>query len=64
MKLFIVQYNIWNCSFSGTISQQTLSVGNNEDEAIETIKERVERGSMGFCAREVSSIMGHKIIVE
>ena len=64
MKLFIVQYSIWNCSFSGTLNQQTLSIGSTEHDAIEAVKKKVEGDAMGFCAREVSTVMGHKIIVE
>ena len=64
MKLFIVQYSIWNCSFSGTLNQQTLSIGSTENDAIEAVKKKVEGDAMDFCAREVSAVMGHNIIVE
>ena len=50
--------------FSGTLNQQTLSIGSTENDAIEAVKKKVEGDAMGFCAREVSAVMGHKIIVE
>ena len=64
MKLFFDKYCICNCYFSETLNQQTLSIGSTENDAIEAVKKKVEGDAMGFCAREVSAVMGHKIIVE
>lgn len=61
MKLYNVKYKVWNNSFSGLNEHEKLSVGKNKKEAIDRVKEIVDKDARNFDAEEISSIFGYRI---
>ena len=64
MKLYRVEYKTWNWTFSDLIDNEMLSVGNNEEEAIQRVKSVVEKDARDFEAMEINNIFGYNILVE
>ena len=64
MKLYKVEYKTWDMFFSGLFDNEMLSVGKNEEDAINRVKSVVERDARDFEATEIKSIFGHNIVVE
>lgn len=64
MKLYRVEYKTWNWTFSDLINNEMLSVGNNEEEAINRVKSVVEKDSRDFEAMEISKVFGYNIVVD
>ena len=61
MKLYNIKYKVWNNSFSGLNGHEKLSVGENKNEAIDRVKEIVDKDARNFDAEEISSIFGYRI---
>lgn len=64
MKLYKVKYKTWNMFFSDLIDRERLSVGYNEEEAINRIKDIVDRDARDFEAIEIKDVFGYNIFVE
>ena len=64
LKLYQVSYRVWNSSFSTLSERERLSIGEDEDEAIERIKETADRDARDFTAKEVSNVFGCAIRVD
>jgi hypothetical protein len=64
MRLYRVEYKTWNWTFSNLIDNEMLSVGNNEEEAIQRVKSVVEKDARDFEAMEINNIFGYNILVE
>lgn len=64
MKLYIVKYKTWNMFFSDLNDNEMLSVGSNEEEAINQVKSVVARDARDFEATEVKNIFGYNVVVE
>lgn len=64
MNLYRVTYREWNSSFSDMYDCEELSVGENEEEAIERVKEIAGKDARDFEAVRVLNVFGRKIIFE
>lgn len=64
MKLFEVVYQEWTCDFTKLVQKRRLSVGKDENEAIEKVKEIADQDARDFAAIPINKVFGHKIIVE
>lgn len=64
MKLYKVTYKTWNTSFSKLLDREKLSVGKDEEEAIQKVKSVVDNDARDFEAKEITEVFGHKICVE
>jgi len=62
MNLYRVAYREWNSSFSDMYDCEELSVGKNEEEAIERVKEIAGKDARDFEAVKVSNVFGYKVI--
>lgn len=63
-KLYQVSYRVWNSSFSDLNQRERLSVGEDETEAIERVKQTVVKDARDFSAREISNVFGYAIRVD
>ena len=63
MKLYRINYQVWNNYFSDLLDREKLSVGNNKDDAIERVRQTVESDARNFVATEIESVFGYKIEV-
>lgn len=64
MQLYKVEYKEWNTTFSGFYTREMLSVGNNENEAIERVKNVVDSDARDFYAEKIESVFGYNILIE
>jgi hypothetical protein len=64
MNLYKVTYKIWNAYAFETIRRERLSIGANEEEAIERIKANESISARDFEAEEITEVFGHKIEVK
>lgn len=64
MKLYRIKYKTWNMFFSDLNDNEMLSVGNNEEEAINRVKSVVKKDARDFEAMEVDNVFGYNIVVE
>ncbi len=63
MKLYRVDYYEWNYTFSDLLLRQMLSVGKDAEEAIANVKPKADSDARNFSAKEIKTVMGHKIMV-
>lgn len=63
MKLYKIEYKTWNIFFSDLIDREMLSVGTNEEEAIDKVKAVVNKDARDFKATEINKVFGYDIIV-
>lgn len=63
MKLYNVTYRQWNDSFSDMYDCEELSVGNTPEEAIEKVKNNVEKDARDFEAEDISKVFGYYVII-
>ncbi len=61
MKLYNVKYKVWNNSLSGLNEHEKLSIGENKKEAIDRVKEIVDKDARNFDVEEISNIFGYSI---
>lgn len=64
MKLYKVNYKIWDVYAFETIRRERLSIGANEEEAIERIRANESASARDFKATEITEVFGHKIEVK
>lgn len=64
MKLYKVKYKIWTVYAFATIYRERLSIGVNEEEAIERIKAIEGISARDFEAELITEVFGHKIEVK
>ena len=64
MKLYKVKYKTWDMFFSHLYDHEMLSVGKNEEDAINRVKTVVEKDARDFEAIKIKSVFGHNIVVE
>lgn len=64
MKLYEVEYKMWNSTFSDLEQYKMLSIGNNEEEAVTKVKECVDKDARDFIAKEITEVFGYKITVK
>ena len=62
-KLYRVSYRQWNSCFSDMYRCEELSVGENEEEAIAKLREKVRSDSRYFEAEEITNIFGYKVML-
>ena len=63
MNLYKVEYREWNTYFSDMHRREMLSVGKNEREAIDRVKEVVAKDASSFEAEKISTVFGHKVLL-
>lgn len=66
MKLYNVTYDEWKCDFSGFIHRTKLSVGKDETDAIERVRQLpdVENDARNFVATKVENILGYEVVIK
>ena len=64
LKLYRVEYETWDTFFSETYNYEMLSIGRNEEEAIERVKSVVAKDARGFSAKEITKVFDHAITIE
>ena len=63
MRLYKVTYGEWNSTFTVLMPRQMLAVGRDEEEAVANAKAEAGSDARNFSAKEVKTVMGHKIAV-
>ena len=64
MKLYRVFYKIWNVYFPEVIRREVLSVGVDEEDAINKVKAVESVSARDFHAEPITEVFGHKIEVK
>lgn len=64
MNLYRVEYREWNTYFSDMYKCEQLSVGENEQEAIDRVKEVVAKDARFFEAEKISNVFGYKVLFD
>ena len=63
-KLYKVKYKVWNTSFSDLYDREMLSIGSDEEEAINRVGGVAPIDARDFIAEEITEIFGHTVIVK
>lgn len=64
MKLYKINYKVWNAFFPEVIRREVLSVGVDEEDAINKVKAVESLNAMDFKAEPIIEVFGHKIEVK
>lgn len=64
MKLYKVKYKVWDMFFSKLYDREKLSVGKDKEEAIDRVKDIVDKDARDFEAEEIESVFGYDITIK
>lgn len=64
MKLYRVEYKVWDMFCSKLYDREKLSVGKNKEEAIDRVRDIVDKDARDFNAEEIESVFGYNIAIK